>query len=98
MKKAILFVAILATSFTSCKKDRVCTCTETTTTITTTSYPGTTPTTTSETDTDISMVTYTKARKGDAKKACLSSKYSDSGSKNTIISWTSETTSDCTLK
>jgi hypothetical protein len=98
MKKSFLLVAIIAATFTSCKKDRVCTCTEVTTTTTTTSIPGTTPTTKTTEKTNAGVITYTKARKGDAKSACMSSKSSDSDNPSTYVSWTSETTTDCTLK
>ena len=99
MKKSILFAAVIAVAFTSCKKDRVCTCTETTVTTTTTSQPGKTPTTSSSTSTDASIVTYTKAKKGDAKKACLDTKTTEEGSLPILYqTWTSETTTDCTLK
>jgi hypothetical protein len=59
MKKVLLFVAVIAAfSFASCKKDHTCTCT------TTSTQPGSTSYT--------SVKTYTKAKKGDAKKACAS--------------------------
>jgi hypothetical protein len=98
MKKAILMVAVIAATFTSCKKDRACTCTDTKVTTTTTSFPGTTPTTKTTTSTDAGVITYTKARKGDAKSACVSYKKSDSGNPSTYVSWTSEETMDCSLK
>jgi hypothetical protein len=98
MKKSILLVAVIAATFTSCKKDRTCTCTETTVTTTTTSIPGSTPKTTTDTDTYAYVVTFTKARKGDAKSACLSSKSTEEGGKGTYVTYTEETTSDCTIK
>ncbi|HLC84114.1 MAG TPA: hypothetical protein VJI69_09805 [Bacteroidia bacterium] len=61
MKKVLLFVAVVtAASFASCKKDRVCTCTNTDT-----PTGGTATTTTS-------VITYTEAKKGDARSQCLS--------------------------
>jgi hypothetical protein len=99
MKKSILLVAIIAAaSFTSCKKDRTCTCTTTTVATTTTSYPGTTPKTTSSTSTNAGVVTFTKARKGDAKAACLSQKTSDTDDSTPYVSTTYESTSDCSIK
>jgi hypothetical protein len=99
MKKSILFVAIItAASFTSCKKDRTCTCTDTTVTTTTTTLPGQTPKTTSKTETGAGMRTFTKARKGDAKSACISFKKTEDGSTPPYATWTSEETVDCTLK
>jgi len=60
MKKVILFVVVIsAFSFASCKKDRVCTCT------TVTVAAGQTTTS------DPQVVTYTKAKKGDAMSHCL---------------------------
>lgn len=60
MKKAVLFIAVVsAFSFTSCKKDHTCTCTSTST------DPGSTATTTT--------ITIVDAKKGDAKKRCISS-------------------------
>ncbi len=62
MKKVLLFVAVVtAISFASCKKDRVCTCTSTS------NAPGSGSST--------KVVTYTKAKKGDARANCLSSTY-----------------------
>lgn len=67
MKKSILFIAaIAALSFTSCKKDRTCTCT------TTTTNKKSGITVTSE-----SSITYVKARKGDVRDKCLSTKDED---------------------
>jgi hypothetical protein len=98
MKKSILLVAVIAASFTSCKKDRVCTCTDTTVTNTTVTLPGQTPKTTTKTETDAGVRTFTKARKGDAKVACASFKKTDEGSTPPYSTWTSEETVDCTLK
>jgi hypothetical protein len=100
MKKVILAVAVIATvSLTSCfKKDRVCTCTDTTVTTTTTTLPGQTPKTETETESGTYMVTFTKARKGDAKTACISQKYTNSGNQGTYVSYTQETTLDCSVK
>jgi hypothetical protein len=76
MKKlSILSIAFLALSFASCKKDYTCSCSNTSTVV------GSTTTTTE--------VTFVKARKADAKRACVKQTYTDSG--NT-------TTHDCKLK
>ncbi len=65
MKKVLLFVAVVsAISFASCKKDRVCTCTQTES-----SVPGSYTT----------ITTFTKAKKGDARAACLSSTIVENG-------------------
>jgi hypothetical protein len=65
MKKILLFVTVVtAASFASCKKDRTCTCT--------TTYSNGSPS-------DTHVATLTDARKGDAKKMCISSTYVDSG-------------------
>lgn len=66
MKKlSILTVAVLAISFASCKKDRVCTCTVTQTGSTVSgSY----------------VTTMTKVSKGTAKKACISGTNYDTAS------------------
>jgi len=76
MKKLILSAAVLsAFSFASCKKDHTCTCTTTSTSTTTvvddyeTSATETATTTDSNTGTDVYVIT--KAKKGDAKKACI---------------------------
>jgi hypothetical protein len=99
MKKSILMVAVIAAvSFTSCKKDRTCTCTDTTVITTTTTYPGQSPKTTTDTQTDAYVVTFTKARKGDAKSACLSSKETKSGNTGAYISYSKDITSDCSVK
>jgi len=80
MKKVLLFVAVVAAfSFASCKKDRTCTCTDTST------MPGSTPST--------RVVTYTDAKKGDARAACLSgSRTYDFGGTSYVY------TSTCELK
>jgi hypothetical protein len=58
MKKTILFIAVLsAFSFASCKKDRVCTCTSTVNGVSSGSPE---------------IITYTKAKKADARAACSS--------------------------
>ncbi|MES2762171.1 MAG: hypothetical protein V4677_08190 [Bacteroidota bacterium] len=58
MKKlSILSVAFLALSLASCKKDHTCTCTNTST------QAGSTTTT--------SEIVYVKAKKADAKRACV---------------------------
>ncbi len=58
MKKTALFIAVIsAFSFASCKKDHTCTCTST----------STDPSYTSSTY----VYTITDAKKGDAKKACI---------------------------
>lgn len=68
MKKVLLFVAVVAaTSFASCKKDRVCTCTDTTTI------------TGGGSSSSTSVITYTGAKKGDARAACLSSTQTGTG-------------------
>ncbi|MFY9309576.1 MAG: hypothetical protein WAQ28_11065 [Bacteroidia bacterium] len=78
MKKGLLFIAVVsAFSFASCKKDRTCTCTLTS------DAPGATPTTT--------MVTYTDAKKGDARAACYSAKQAITGTSYTY-------TKTCELK
>ncbi len=77
MKKVLLFVAVVtAASFASCKKDRVCTCTYTST--------STGGGSTSWTD----VTTYTGAKKGDARAACLSATSTDASG---------TTTRDCSL-
>ncbi len=77
MKKVLLFVAVVtAASFASCKKDRVCTCTSTST------FTGGSATSTS-------VITYTGAKKGDARAACLSSTQTSTGGVTT--------TNDCSL-
>lgn len=84
MKKVLFIAAVAVASLASCKKDRVCTCTSTTT-----STGGGTTIVTS----DASQVTYTKAKKGDARSACLS--YTTT---NTSTYGTSTTTADCSIK
>ncbi|MFL5763975.1 MAG: hypothetical protein ACJ77K_08550 [Bacteroidia bacterium] len=80
MKKVLLFVAVVAAaSFASCKKDHTCTCTDTTT-------GG------GASSSSSSTITYTKARKGDARAACLSSTSSE-----TVGSTTYTTTRDCSI-
>ena len=68
MKKALLFTAvvIVASFFTSCKKDNVCTCTTTYTPTGGAAVTGTPY-----------VTTYTKSKKGDARAACLSSTSTD---------------------
>lgn len=81
MKKLVLFVAVVAAaSFASCKKDRTCTCdwTSTQTQVTTISGGGTTTDVT--TDSGTNEVVYTKAKKGDARAACLSYTTTDENS------------------
>ena len=80
MKKlTILSVAFLAISFASCKKDHTCTCTSSST------VPGSTSSTTE--------YTIVKAKKGDAKRACVktTNDYTFGGSTYT-------STHDCKLK
>ena len=80
MKKIILFAAILSTfSVVSCKKDRVCTC------VVTSDAPLSTNTT--------EVTTYTKARKGDAKAACVSYSFPF-----TFLCTTYTSTHTCSLK
>jgi hypothetical protein len=80
MKKlTILSVAALALAFASCKKDHTCECT------TTSTAPGSTATT--------SEYTIVKAKKGDAKKACVKT-----SNDNTFGGTTYTTTRDCKLK
>ena len=58
MKKTALFIAVIsALSLASCKKDHTCTCTSTST------APGSTSTT--------QVYTIIDAKKGDAKKICI---------------------------
>jgi hypothetical protein len=58
--KKVLFIAVLAVaSLASCKKDRTCTCT----------FTSTDPTSVSSTQ----VYTIVDAKKGDAKKACITS-------------------------
>ena len=79
MKKVILFVAVVsAISFASCKKDRVCTCSSTVNG--TSSGPA-------------SVITYTKAKKGDARSQCLSSTSTQTVAGTSYVSVTT-----CTLK
>jgi hypothetical protein len=74
--KKVLFIAVVAVaSLASCKKDRTCTCTYT--------YSDGSPTNTS-------VVTYTEAKKGDAKKACVSGYSVDTNG--------DKTTATCELK
>jgi len=74
MKKISMLVAVVAISLASCKKDRVCTCTSTS------SAGGAA---------SVSTVTYTKASKKDARRACMS--YTTTSSTGTV------TTNDCKL-
>lgn len=78
MKKVLFIAAVAVASLASCKKDRTCSCT------TTSNAPGSTSST--------SKVTYTKARKGDARAACLSSKQDFTIGNNTYTA-----TTDCSL-
>lgn len=72
MKKVLLFVAVVvAVSFASCKKDRVCSCTSVD------SYTG------GGSDSYSYVTTYTEAKKGDARAACLSSTSTYVGGTNT---------------
>lgn len=101
MKKITLFAAaVLAVSFTSCKKDHTCTCTEvsTTTKVTTTPIGSNTVT---DTDTYTGDITYTKARKGDAKAKCISYKENfttTEKSGSTTVTTTYDNKGDCSLK
>lgn len=66
MKKlSILSIAFLALSLASCKKDYTCNCTNMST------QAGSTTTT--------SEITYVKARKADAKRACVKTTDTESG-------------------
>lgn len=56
MKKVIFIAIVAVASLASCKKDRVCTCTST-------GFSGSSST---------SVKTYTKAKKSDARAACVS--------------------------
>ena len=81
--KKILFISMIAlVSFASCKKDRTCTCTDSST------EPGYVSTT--------SITTYTEAKKGDARAACLSG---TSTSTSTYVggSTTTTTVATCSL-
>jgi hypothetical protein len=101
MKKVMLFVAVIAAaSFTSCKKDRECTCTTTTTTTTHVYGSGF-----DDTDTDVSTETiiykFTKAKKGDARAACLSYTYQTKDSDvsgGLTYDVTTDVAADCKLK
>ncbi|MCW3084181.1 MAG: hypothetical protein JWP12_1547 [Bacteroidetes bacterium] len=74
--KKVLFIAVVAVaSLASCKKDRTCTCTSSN------SVSGADPIPT--------VKTYTKAKKGDARAACLSYTRTETGG--------SVTTVDCKL-
>lgn len=101
MKKTTLLVAVMiSAAFVSCKKDRVCSCTtNTATTKVITSSSGTKTETSSSSSTD--ELTYTKARKGDAKSACVSYKQTDNDT-YTVATYTynvtTETTGDCKIK
>ena len=76
--KKVLFIAIVAVaSLASCKKDRTCTCTDSST------QPGYVGST--------NITTYTKAKKGDARAACMSYTYTPTGSSYSY-------TQTCTLK
>jgi hypothetical protein len=63
MKKGLLFVAVIAASLASCKKDRICTCTTTAS-----GFTGTP-----------NETTYTKSTKAAASANCLSSTEVDNG-------------------
>lgn len=63
MKKGLLFVAVIAASLASCKKDRTCTCT------TTANGTAGTP----------NVTTYEKSSKGAARANCLSSTWTENG-------------------
>ncbi|HET6226446.1 MAG TPA: hypothetical protein VFF27_09220 [Bacteroidia bacterium] len=98
MKKVILSVAVIAAaSFTSCKKDRICTCTGTTVTTTTMTIGGKT-TTDTKTTSDSQIITFTKARKGDAKSACSSFKKTDSEDPSPSMHIDYESTVECSVK
>ncbi len=58
MKKSIFIAIVAVASLASCKKDRTCTCTSTST------APGYTG--------GVQVYTIIKAKKGDAKKNCIS--------------------------
>lgn len=57
MKKGLLFVAVIAASLVSCKKDRTCTCSSTVNGVSTGAA---------------TVTTYTKATKGAARANCMS--------------------------
>ncbi len=76
MKKlTILSVALVALSMASCKKDFTCSCTSTNT------FPGSV--------TSTNEYTIVKAKKGDAKRACVKTTVTENGY---------TTTKDCQLK
>lgn len=81
MKKSFLILVMFAMIllFTSCRKDRLCGCVGTST------EPGTERT--------IAYVTYTNAKRSDAKKACIKTKQSYVVNGETYVN-----TSDCALK
>ncbi len=87
MKKIFLFTAVLsAFTFSSCKKDRVCTCTTVSTTTTTIvkdwATSPTQTTTSSNADGGSETIVYKESKKKDAKKACIDyrDEYSNSSS------------------
>ncbi len=65
MKKIIFIAVVAVASLASCKKDRTCTCTQTST------QPGYTGGT--------QVYTVVKAKKSDAKKACITSSTTTGG-------------------
>lgn len=89
MKKTALFIAVVsALSLASCKKDHVCACNNTT--VSTVGGTATTTTSTNE-------FTYVEAKKGDAKKACISSTETYTYD-NGFATVTNTETSTCELK
>lgn len=82
MKNIFLLLSVVAVaSLTSCKKDRTCECT----------YTNNAPTTPGYSSTSTSEFTMTKVSKGSAKRACVKTETSSTGS--TVTS-----TADCKLK
>ena len=76
MKKVIFIAVVAVASLASCKKDHTCTCTSTS------DAPGSTSST--------QVYTVVKAKKSDAKKACITSKTTNSAGYTT--------TNTCELK
>ena len=99
MKNSILIVAVIAAAtFSSCKKDYNCSCDTTTETTTVSAYPGQAVKTETKTTTSTDVVTYTKAKKADAKSNCLSSKRTNEGVQNAYTTYTSTVTETCKIK
>lgn len=103
MNRTILPAFIIATMiFTCCKKERTCNCTIDTFVTTTVSGPGMSPTTTTRTTNNSKKIIFEKARKKDAKSACVSYKqnYHDGTTTSNGYTYYLETniTGDCKLE